>query len=204
MLQICQKDWVKITYINLVDINAHIKLIKFYQTFLKILSGNENLTLIKGPNSVLNLRKIMRTNPNLDLININAYMKFGQIIFISSQDIERKRICDISQRAITLLQICEKVMCNNHNQHLVNINTYTKFCRILSIFLNILSGNENLTSIKGHNSVTNMRKTTGNNPNLDLVNIIAQIKFGQILSISSQDIERKRNSEQMSGISQGP
>ena len=76
----------------------------------------------------------MRTDPNLDLININAYMKFGQIIFISSQDIERKRIYDINQRAITLLQISEKMMCNNHNQHLVNINTHTKFCRIISIF----------------------------------------------------------------------
>ena len=35
-------------------------------------------------------------------------------------------------------------------------------------------------------------------------NINAQTQFGQILSISSQDIERKRNSEQMSGISQEP
>ena len=41
---------------------------------------------------------------------------------------------------------------------------------------------------------------TGNNPNLYLVNTNALTKFGQILSISSQDIERKRNSE----ISQGP
>ena len=44
----------------------------------------------------------------------------------------------------------------------------------------------------------------GNNPNWDLVNLNAYIKFGEILSICSQDMERKRNSEQNSDISQGP
>ena len=64
----------------------------------------------------------------------------------------------------------------------------------------MLSRNENLTSIKGHNSVTNLRKKAGNNPNLDLVNNIAQTKLGQILSISSQNIEGKQKSD----INQGP
>ena len=32
----------------------------------------------------------MCKNPNLDLNNINAYTKFGEIISICSQDIERK------------------------------------------------------------------------------------------------------------------
>ena len=55
-----------------------------------------------------------------------------------------------------------------------------------------------MTSIKGHNSVKNLRKVMYNNPNLDLgVNINAQTKFGQILSIGSQVIEWKRNSEQI-------
>ena len=66
--------------------------------------------------------------------------------------------------------------------------------------LKILKGNENLTSIKGHNSVTNLRRMTGNNPTLDPVNINTHTKFGQILSINSQDIEPKRNSD----IFQGP
>ena len=46
------------------------------------------------------------TNPNLDLININVYPKFGQISSICSEDIERKRNSDKnhrSSRAITLL-----------------------------------------------------------------------------------------------------
>ena len=33
-------------------------------------------------------------NPNLDLVNINAYTKFGKILSIYSQDIEKKRNCD--------------------------------------------------------------------------------------------------------------
>ena len=66
------------------------------------------------------------------------------------------------------------------------------FCHFV---LKILSGNEILTSIKGRNSVKILRKMTGNNPKLDLVNDDVHTKFGQILSISSQDIERKRNSD---------
>ena len=62
-------------------------LVKFHQFFLKILSRNEILTSIKGHNSVINLK---RNNPKLDLVNIKAYAKFGQIPSICSQDIERK------------------------------------------------------------------------------------------------------------------
>ena len=66
-----------------------------------------------------------------------------------------------------------------------------KLVKFYQLVLKILSGNENLTSIKGYNSVTNLRKMTGNNSKLDLVSIFAHTKFGQILSVSSQDIERK-------------
>ena len=72
-----------------------------------------------------------------------------------------------------------------------------RFCQFV---LQILSGNEILTSTKGHNSVQILRKMTGNNLKLDHVNVDVHIKFGQILSISSRDIERKRNS----GVNQGP
>ena len=70
-------------------------------------------------------------NPNLDIVNVNVYIKIG-VIPICSQGIERKEKSDI---------------------------------------------------IKGHNSVTNLRKMTNNNPNLHLVNINGHTKFGQILSI---------------------
>ena len=80
---------------------------------------------------------------------------------------------------------------------LMCIQNLVRFCQFV---LKILSGNEILTSIKGHNSVKILHKMTGNNPKLDLVNVDVHTKFGQILSIRSQDIERKRNSD----INQGP
>ena len=76
------------------------------------------------------------------------------------------------------------------NLDIFNINVYTKLYQILSI-LKILSGNEILTSIKGCNTFTNLRKIIVYNPNLDCVNINVCTKFGQILSICSQHIEQK-------------
>ena len=72
-------------------------LVKFCPLVLKILSGNEILTSIKGRNSVVNLQKMTLYNPNLDLINVNVFTKFGLILSIGSQDIERKRNSNINQ-----------------------------------------------------------------------------------------------------------
>ena len=71
--------------------------VRFCQLVLKILSGNEILTLIKGCNSVKILRKITGNNPKLDLVNVDVHTKFGQILSIRSQDIERKRNSNINQ-----------------------------------------------------------------------------------------------------------
>ena len=38
-----------------------------------------------------------RNNPNLDPVNMNAYTKFGEILSVCSQDIERNRNSDINQ-----------------------------------------------------------------------------------------------------------
>ena len=80
---------------------------------------------------------------------------------------------------------------------LMCIQNLVRFCPSV---LEILSGNEIRTSIKGLNSVKILRKMTGNNPKVDLVNVDVHTKFGRILSIRSQDIERKRNSD----VNQGP
>ena len=72
-------------------------LVRFCQLVLKILSGNEILTSIKGSNSAKILRKIKGNNPKLDLVNVNVHTKFGQILSIGSQDIERKRNSDVNQ-----------------------------------------------------------------------------------------------------------
>ena len=77
------------------------------------------------------------------------------------------------------------------------IQNMVRFCQSV---LKILSGNEILTSIKGHNSVKILQKITGNNPKLDLVNDDVYTKYGQILSICFQDIEWKRNSDVNQGL----
>ena len=72
-------------------------LIGFCQFVLKILSGNEILTSIKDRNSVKILRKMMGNNPKLDLVNVDVHTKFGWILSIRSQDIERKRNSEVNQ-----------------------------------------------------------------------------------------------------------
>ena len=77
------------------------------------------------------------------------------------------------------------------------IQNLVKFCPFI---LKIWSKNLILESIKGRNSVANLRKTTIYFTNVDLVNDDVYTKFGLILSITSQDIEQKPNSD----INQGP
>ena len=64
------------------------------------------------------------------------------------------------------------------------IQNLVKFCPFI---LKIWSKNLILESIKGRNSVANLRKTTITN--FDLVNDDVYTKSGLILSIRSQDIE---------------
>ena len=72
-------------------------LVGFCQFVLKLLSGNDILTSIKGRNSVKILQKMTGNNPKLDLVNVDAHTKFGPILSIHSQYIERKRNSDDNQ-----------------------------------------------------------------------------------------------------------
>ena len=80
---------------------------------------------------------------------------------------------------------------------IMGIHNLVKFCPFI---LKIWSKNQILTSIKGRNSVANLRKTKIYNTNVDLVNDNVFTKFGLILSIRSQDIEQKPNFD----VNQGP
>ena len=66
--------------LDLVNMNAYIKLVKICQEVLKILIGNKILTLIKGHDSGTNVRKIKCNNPKVDHVNINAHMKFTKFL----------------------------------------------------------------------------------------------------------------------------
>ena len=71
---------------------------------------------------------------------------------------------------------------------------------ICLFFYNILSKKQILTSIKGRNSVANLRKTMIYDTKIDLVNDKKHAKFGLNRSIGFQDIEQKLNSD----VNQGP
>ena len=45
----------------------------------------------------MNGRKWTLNNPKLDVVNINAYAKFGQNPFLHTEDIERKQNSDVTQ-----------------------------------------------------------------------------------------------------------
>ena len=50
-----------------------------------------------GYNSVANVQKVVLYNPNLNVINVNVYTNFVQILSNHSQDIEQKRNSNINQ-----------------------------------------------------------------------------------------------------------
>ena len=72
---------------------------------------------------------------------------------------------------------------------MMSIQNLVLFCQL------VLKKNQILTSIKGCNSVANLRRTKIYNTNVDLVNDNVYTKFGLNLSIRSQDIEQKPNSD---------
>ena len=39
----------------------------------------------------------MCNNPNVEVVNMNAYIKFGEILSVCSQDIERKQNFGVNQ-----------------------------------------------------------------------------------------------------------
>ena len=69
------------------------------------------------------------------------------------------------------------------------IQNLVLFCQFV---LKILSKNQILTSIKGRNSVANLRKTKIYNTNLDLVTDNVYTNFGLILSIRSQILSKNQ------------
>ena len=77
------------------------------------------------------------------------------------------------------------------------LQNLVSFCQFV---IKILSKNHILISIKGRNSVANLRKTMIYTTNVDLVNDNVYTKFGLNRSIRFQDIERKLNSDINQGM----
>ena len=90
------------------------------------------------------------------------YTKIGEILLICSKGIEQKHNYDgltDGQRELEL----------SKNLTIAPLQRFA--CSKKAKFLKISSGNVIRTSIRGHNSGTNLQKMTANNPNIDLVSI---------------------------------
>ena len=105
-----------------------------------------------------------RYNPNLDIINVFAYICPLFLKILSGNKI----LTSIKGRnSVANLQKFDTLQCQSDSM-LLCIQNLVKFC---SLVLKILSGNQILTSIKGRNSVANLQKMAFYNPNLDLVSV---------------------------------
>ena len=106
-------------------------------------------------------------NPKLDLVNMNAYIKFGEILSICSQHIEQKhnfgiikghnsvtklqkQNSDINQGSYLCYKSLRKKTGNNPNQDIVNMKVYIKFGEILSICSQDIEPKRNFEINKGN------------------------------------------------------
>ena len=71
--------------IYLVNINAYKKLVKFCPFDQKILSENQTLTSFKDHNYVEIAKQMTDYNPHLDIVNMNACIKFGESVNLFSR-----------------------------------------------------------------------------------------------------------------------
>ena len=96
-------------------------LVKFCPFVVKILSRNKILTSIKGRNSVTNVRKITVNNPNLDLVNMNVYTKFGQNLSFLFKILSGKEILTSIKGRNSVTNV-RKIMVYNPNLDFINVN----------------------------------------------------------------------------------
>ena len=80
-------------------------------------------------------------NPKIDLVNINAYIKFGEILIKLFSRYRAETKFWRKSRAISDTNV-PKMMCKDPKLDLVNWNAYIKFGEILSNGSQDMSGNE--------------------------------------------------------------
>ena len=64
---------------------------------LNIIGGKQNFGVNQGLQLWYKYLKMMFDNPKVDVVNMNVYIKFGEILSSSSQDIEQKRNFGVNQ-----------------------------------------------------------------------------------------------------------
>ena len=125
---------------------------------LKLSSGNKNMGLSRAYNFVKLWRNFPISIPKQDLLNVNAYSKFGENPLLFTQVIVWKRKYghvsgDNSVRNWRNLSI------SNPKPDLHNINTHTKLVKIHWCLHNLSSGKEKWTDERTYD-----RRTDGRTP----------------------------------------
>ena len=109
-------------------------LVKLHPVVLKILSGNEILTSIKGHNSVINVRKLTRNNPNIDLVKMHNQIMSKSINSFYRHWAETKfRKTSWTIKGQNSVTTWWKLTPNNPNRDLVNMNENANFGRVPSV-----------------------------------------------------------------------
>ena len=73
-------------------------------------------------------------NPNVDLVKMNAYIKFGEVMTICSQDIKWLRNFGAQIKGHNSgTNVQKKMACDDPDVDLVNMNAHIKFVEIMSI-----------------------------------------------------------------------
>ena len=101
-------------------------LVKFCPLVLKILSGNEILTSIKGHNSVANLQNMTLYNPNLYLsmlMCVQILVKFCPLVLKILRGNEILTSIKGCNSSVNLLNLT----LYNPNLDVIYVNVYTKF-----------------------------------------------------------------------------
>ena len=146
------KKYCSIIQIYILSISMNIQnLIEIHKLIHKILSINKILMSIKDQNSVKNWRKIMCIRFNMDLVFINAYTKFYQNSSICIIDIEVKHIFTSIKGHKPVVYKCIFA----YLQSQTTPSWYRCQCKVwrksVKNYSSYESGNDILTSIKGHN-----------------------------------------------------
>ena len=121
------------------------------------MKGNSEIKK-KGCNSVANLRKMNLYNPNLDIINVNVYTKFAEILPLVLKILSGNEILTSIKGRNSVANLQNLTFYNPNLDH-VNVNVYTIFLLILSIGSQDIERKPCiLTTIKGRNTGANLQK----------------------------------------------
>ena len=101
-------------------------LVKFCPLVLKILSGNEILTSIKGHNSVANLQKMTLYNLNQDLFNANVLQILVKFCPLVLKILSGNKILTSIKGHNSVVNL-RNLMLYNPNLDIIYGNVYIKF-----------------------------------------------------------------------------